>query len=89
MYLHLGGNTLIRSDDIVGIFDIDKVTVKKDSREFLSTAQKRNQVINVTYELPRSFVVSSNKQKQNKVYISQLSPSTLKKRAMDYKNINE
>ena len=88
MYLHLGGNTLIRSDDIVGIFDIDKVTVKKDSREFLSKAEKNGKVINVTYELPRSFVVSSNKKKQTKVYISQLSPSTLKKRAMDF-NINE
>lgn len=88
MYLHLGGNTLIRSNEIVGIFDIDKVTVKKDSREFLKKAEKKGQVINVTYELPRSFVVSSNKQRKTKVYISQLSPSTLKKRAME-NNINE
>ena len=88
MYLHLGGNTLIRSNDIVGIFDIDKVTVKKDSREFLKKAEKSGNVINVTYELPRSFVVSSNGQRKTKVYISQLSPSTLKKRAME-NNINE
>lgn len=88
MYLHLGGNTLIRSNDIVGIFDIDKVTVKKDSREFLKKAEKSGNVINVTYELPRSFVVSSNRQRKTKVYISQLSPSTLKKRAME-NNINE
>lgn len=83
MYIHLGGNTLIRSDDIIGIFDIDKVTVKKDSRDFLQKAEKSGKVINVSYELPRSFVVSSNKQKKDKVYITQLSPKTLEKRAND------
>lgn len=81
MYIHLGGNTLIRSEDIIGIFDIDKVTVKKDSRDFLKKAEKSGQVVNVSYELPRSFVVSSNKQKKSKVYITQLSPKTLEKRA--------
>ena len=83
MYIHLGGNTLIRSDDIIGIFDIDKVTVKKDSRDFLQKAEKSGKVINVSYELPRSFVVSSNKQRKDKVYITQLSPKTLEKRAND------
>ncbi len=83
MYIHLGGNTLIRSDDIIGIFDIDKVTVKKDSRDFLQKAEKSGRVVNVSYELPRSFVVSSNKQRHDKVYITQLSPKTLEKRAND------
>ena len=83
MYIHLGGNTLIRGEDIIGIFDIDKVTVKKDSREFLKSAEKSGSVVNVTYELPRSFVVSNNKNTGTKVYITQLSPKTLEKRASD------
>lgn len=83
MYIHLGSNTLIRGEDIIGIFDIDKVTVKKDSREFLNKAEKSGQVINVSYELPRSFVVSSNSKKESKVYITQLSPKTLEKRASE------
>lgn len=80
MYIHLGSNTLIRDKDIVGIFDIDKVTVNKDSREYLRKAEQKGEVKNVTFELPRSFVVA-NKNQKNTTYISQLSPSTLKKRA--------
>ncbi len=81
MYIHLGSDTLIRGEDIIGIFDIDKVTVKKDSRTFLKKAEQNGNVVNVNYELPRSFVVCSNKKNKTKVYITQLSPKTLGKRA--------
>ncbi|MBQ2794706.1 MAG: DUF370 domain-containing protein, partial [Oscillospiraceae bacterium] len=48
-------------------------------REFLSRTQKENKVINVTFDLPKSFCVTEEQGKE-KVYISQLAPSTLKKR---------
>ena len=79
MYLHLGNETVIRHDAIIGIFDLDNSTISTKTREFLATAQKSGQIINVSDELPKSFVLC----RENdgfKIYICQLSPITLSKR---------
>ena len=79
MILHLGNDCTVRDRDIVGVFDMENTTVAKSTREFLSRNQKEGSVINVTYDLPRSFCLTTENGKE-KVYISQLAPSTLKKR---------
>ncbi len=79
MYIHLGGEYVANENSIIGIFDLEKTTVSKATRDFLSNAEKKGEVINVSYELPKSFVVTNIKNK-NKVYISQISPNTLTKR---------
>lgn len=76
MYLHPGGNFVIRADDIIGIFDLDKTTVSKRSRAFLNTKEKQNKVILVDDDLPQSFIITS-KGKTEKVYLSQISSKTL------------
>lgn len=84
MYIHLGRETVVKEDEIIGIFDLDSTTVSKHTRKFLATAEKRKMVVNVSYELPKSFIIC-NKKKETKVYISQLASSTLFKRSA---NIN-
>ena len=79
MYLHLGQDTVITTDSIVAMFDIDACTVSKKTRDFLAAAQKNGEVVNVSFELPRSFVVCREKGK-TVVYISQLSTKTLSRR---------
>ena len=82
MYVHLGYGTVIDSKDIIGIFDIEGTSMSKITRNFLAAAEKRGQVENVgmMYELPKTFTVAKGKHKMKKVYITQLSGSTLKKR---------
>lgn len=81
MYIHLGSDTVVKTKDIIGIFDIETTTVSKKSREFLNKAEKKKSVINVSYELPKSFIVCAGQgKKEQKVYISQISSSTLLKR---------
>ena len=80
MYIHLGNEIVVKEDEIIGIFDLETTTVSKHSRKFLEIAEKKKQVINVSYELPKSFIITDNK-KQKKVYISQISTSTLQKRS--------
>lgn len=76
MYLHLGAVTSVRTDTILGIFDLDTTTVQKHSREYLNRAEKEGRVVNVSpYELPKSFVVCE--EDGIKVYLSQLSSGTL------------
>ncbi len=79
MYLFLGGDVSVWEDDVIGVFDMDNTTVAKSTREFLSRAQKENSVTNVTYDLPKSFCLSTIMGRE-RVYISQLATSTLKKR---------
>lgn len=81
MFLHLGQDTIITTDEIVGIFDIDTTTVSKATRTYLSSKEKNGDVINVSYELPKSFIVTFDKDKrEKKVYISPISSVTLLKR---------
>lgn len=80
MYLHLGNNTIVRKENIVGIFDLDNSTVSARTREFLTNAEKSGNVVNVSDELPKSFVVCREND-EYKIYICQLSPITLIKRA--------
>lgn len=80
MYLHLGQSTVIKTNTIIGIFDLDNTTVMKSTREYLNKAQKDGDVINVSDELPKSFTVTEDKKYGRKVYIAQPAVSTLIKR---------
>ena len=71
MYIYLGGNTVISSNEILGIFDM----VNKATRDYLSNSEKNKKVIYVNYELPKSFIVC-----KDKIYICPLNTSTLLKR---------
>lgn len=84
IYLHLGQDTVVKTADVIGIFDMDTSTVSKPTRDFLNFSEKQKNVINVSFELPKSFVVC-NENGKLKVYISQISPSTLQRRAVSKK----
>lgn len=94
MFLHIGRDMIVRFDDIVGIFDIETATTSKITREYLNASPKK-EIVSVTAELPKSFIVcgshfgsnhcsglNSKKYDKNntKVYVSQISSATLKKR---------
>ena len=88
MYLHLGGDKVVKSKDIIGIFDMDTSTVSKNTREYLKKSEKSGEVVTVSYDLPKSFiVVQEKKSKKKTVYISQISSQTLNKRNV-LKNID-
>ena len=86
MYLYLGQETVIKTGDIIGIFDLDNTTVSRLTRDYLAAAQKAEQVVEVTGEIPKSFVVVGNDRK-SLVYLSQISPATLRKRANYIKDL--
>ncbi len=80
MYLHLGMDKVITFEEIIGIFDLDTTTVSKSTRNYLTMAEKAGKVENVCTDLPKSFIVCIDKDGNEKVYISQISSSTLLKR---------
>ena len=80
MYLHLGQNTIIRDRDIIGIFDLDITSQSIRTRRYLARAEQNGEVISVTEELPKSFVIAGTRGQQ-RVYLSQLSTATLLRRS--------
>ena len=88
MYLHLGQDIAVSVKTIVGIFDMDTTTVSKNTRAFLSGAQKKNSVKNTTQNIPKTFVVCKDYNGDENVFLSQISSSTLSKRvkSVDFQN---
>ena len=82
MYLHLGQNTVVDTEQLLGVLDLDNSTVSKHTRDFLARAQKEGRVVNVSMELPKSFVVCRDKEGET-VYLSQLSSATLLRRSQE------
>lgn len=75
MYLHLGNDCVVKDCDIIGIFDLEKSSISKDTKDFLRNATKKDNVTTVSYEMPKTFVVT-----KTQVFISQISSATLKAR---------
>jgi hypothetical protein len=80
MYLHLGQDTVIKIQDIIGIFDMETSTISKSTRNYLADAQKAGRVVNVSMEMPKSFVLCTGKDNRVTVFITQISSTTLLKR---------
>lgn len=83
MYLHIGQDTVVRLDEVVGVFDMDNTTVSQPTRGFLQMAEKAGQVTTVGTDLPKSFIVCCppGKRRQQTVTVAQMAPRTLQKRA--------
>ena len=76
MYLYLGSDVVVDDKDVLGIFDIEKVTVDRYMKDYLSFWQKKVQIYYVSLDMPKSIIVA-----KDTVYISNVSCDTLKKRA--------
>lgn len=78
MYVHIGGDYTLSSRFIVGIFDMDAVTVHPEENPtmaYLRTAELANRLETISFEIPRSMVVTLDK-----VYLSPVSSATLRNR---------
>ena len=76
MYINIGEEYVLKEKDIIAVFDMDKATVGKITRDYLNAAQKSGKIIYAGYDLPKSFIVT-----KDKVYISPLNTATVLKRA--------
>ena len=78
LFVHLGKNAVIRSDDIVAIIDWDTMQESELNQLYLERA-RRNQRIkikDIAEGQPHSVVITANS-----IYLSTVSTTTLKKRA--------
>lgn len=76
MFIHLGGEKIIRANELIAIFDLSMEKTSKISKQFISHAENEKRLEMIGEEDSKSLVVTVNK-----VYYSPISSSTLKKRA--------
>ena len=81
MYLHIGQNVIIPFRDVVGLFDLDNTSASRLTRSFLERAEKEGRLVNVSDDLPRSFVLCSGQEGPPVVYLCQLSTAAMLRRA--------
>ena len=82
MFIHLGKDYTISLKKIVAIFDIENTSVSKITREFLVDMSKKDRVIYVNEDLPKSFILVKEGN-ESYIYVSSLSSATLKKRSSE------
>ena len=79
MFIHLGGDTVIPSKDIIAIIDLETSNTSNKTKEFMQTAEEEGFIKKVSHDNIKSFVLS---EKNNKtiIYLSPISSVTLQKR---------
>jgi hypothetical protein len=75
MYIHLGGERVIRSSELIAIFDISIEKSSKISKQFVNHVKEEKTLVNIGEEDPKSIVVT-----KDTVFYSPISSTTLKKR---------
>ncbi len=76
MFVHLGKNAVIRSNDIVAIIDWDTVWESELNRLYLERAKENDRIEDISEGKPHSVVITADR-----LYLSTVSSMTLKKRA--------
>ena len=79
MYLHIGNGKSLKVEDIVGIFDLDTATVSKITKKYISKNEKDGKIEYSDFDLPRTFVVCSNKDEKS-IKLSRISSQGLYQR---------
>ena len=87
-FIHLGKGTLVRDDEILGIFDLDITSQSQLTRKFLSLADKSGKVSNAAEYLRKSFVLCEQRG-EIRVYLSQRASATLLKRAEERTQVTD
>ena len=73
MFISIAPDKIVKTDEIVGIFDLDTATQTKAAKDYFKKAEKDGRVHMTGTELPKSFVVM----KDGEVFLCQYSSKIL------------
>lgn len=79
MYVSIGADFSVRSSTIIGIFDMDNTTTSARTRAFLAEAEQRGEVIDISNDLPKSYVITEEFGLR-RIYLTQFYAAALEKR---------
>lgn len=80
MFLHIGGDYVVPTKNIIAILDLESTTISKDTREFLAIAEEEGFIESISDDIPKTVIITEF-EKKSKIYLSPISSITLQKRA--------
>lgn len=75
----IGQERAVRTENIIGVFDLDGTTVSRATRDCLRFAEKSGICETVSRDLPRSFLVTEQSG-ERRIFLSPLAAGTILKR---------
>lgn len=79
MYIHIGKDLVIRTEEIVGIFNLDYIRNTKEYRNFYKNLEEKKQIINIAENQEKTFILVE-KENNIKGYITNIGANTIGKR---------
>ena len=79
MYLHIGKNLTINSEDIIAVFNIDYIKNTKEYKKFYQNLLEEQSIKDISNGNEKSLVLVK-KNKKIKAYISNINSNTIGKR---------
>lgn len=73
MYVHIGNNKILSKEDIIGIFDLSKISQSRQNLRIINEMKERNNPED------QSVIITQKEKKEEKVF-SNIAVATLKKR---------
>ena len=80
MYIHIGGDAVVRAADVIGFFDLDNASQSHRTRVFLAEAEKAGRVEAAGNELPRTFILA-DPGRLPRILLTHVTTATLKRRS--------
>ena len=88
MYLHIGKDVVIKSENIVAIFDILSLEKKNSLENICKNLDFNDKIIDVSENNKKTLIIVS-KDKKTKGYITNISSTTLGKRTSKYERMDK
>ena len=79
MYLNIGKDCIIKSKDIIGIFNIDYIKNTKEFKNMYKSLEEDKNLIRMINEKQRTFILIENN-KNKRGYITNIGVNTISKR---------
>lgn len=84
MFIHIGGDTVVSTKDVISILDHQTVKTSKVTKRFIDEERKKKRVIDEASEEVKSFVIT-----KDAIYCSPISSLTLKRRAQFVNSLDQ
>ena len=79
MYIHIGKDLVIRTEEIISIFNLDYIKNTKEYKNFYKNLEEKNKIINIAENQEKTFILAK-KQEEYIGYITNIGASTIGKR---------
>ncbi|MGC5326510.1 extracellular matrix regulator RemB [Brevibacillus sp. SYSU BS000544] len=84
MFIHIGGDTVVSTKEVITIIDHQSVKTSKISRKFIQDERKNKVLVEDDMEEAKSYVIT-----KDAIYCSPISSLTLKRRAQFVNSLDQ